>query len=61
MSAPNDDFLTKSTAKFLDSIKSPADLRRVNARDLQQVADELRAETIMRSQLPAGIWEQVSA
>ena len=46
MTAPNDDFLTKSTAKFLDSIKSPADLRRVNARDLQQVADELRAETI---------------
>jgi len=46
MTAPNDDFLTKSTTKFLDSIKSPADLRRVNARDLQQVADELRAETI---------------
>jgi 1-deoxy-D-xylulose-5-phosphate synthase len=46
MTAPNDDFLTKSTTKFLDSIKSPADLRRVNARDLPQVADELRAETI---------------
>jgi 1-deoxy-D-xylulose-5-phosphate synthase len=46
MTAPNDDFLTKSTTKFLDSIKNPADLRRVNARDLQQVADELRAETI---------------
>src|SRR6266481_4714565 len=31
---------------ILDSIKNPTDLRRVNARDLQQVADELRAETI---------------
>jgi 1-deoxy-D-xylulose-5-phosphate synthase len=31
---------------ILDSLKSPADLRRVNARDLQQVADELRTETI---------------
>jgi 1-deoxy-D-xylulose-5-phosphate synthase len=46
MTAPNDDFLTKSTTKFLDSIKSPADLRRINTQDLQQVADELRAETI---------------
>ena len=45
MTAPNDDLLTKST-NFLDSIKSPADLREVNARHLQQVADELRAETI---------------
>src|SRR5499433_3663388 len=45
MTAPNDDLLTKST-NFLDSIKSPADLRRVNARRLRQVADELRAETI---------------
>ena len=45
MTAPNDDLLTKST-NFLDSIKSPADLRGVNARHLQQVADELRAETI---------------
>jgi 1-deoxy-D-xylulose-5-phosphate synthase len=31
---------------ILDSLKSPADLRRVNARNLQQVADELRTETI---------------
>src|SRR5260221_12989730 len=31
---------------ILDSIKSPMDLRRINARDLQQVADELRDETI---------------
>jgi 1-deoxy-D-xylulose-5-phosphate synthase len=46
MTAPNDDFLTKSTTKFLDSINSPADLRRINTQDLQQVADELRAETI---------------
>ncbi len=46
MTAPNDDFLTKSTPNILDSIKSPADLRRINARNLQQVANELRAETI---------------
>jgi 1-deoxy-D-xylulose-5-phosphate synthase len=31
---------------ILDSLNSPADLRRVNARNLQQVADELRTETI---------------
>jgi 1-deoxy-D-xylulose-5-phosphate synthase len=31
---------------LLDAIKSPADLRRVNENDLQQVADELRAETV---------------
>ncbi len=31
---------------LLDTIKSPADLRRVNENDLQQVADELRAETV---------------
>ena len=34
----------KST--ILDTIKCPADLRRVNENDLRQVADELRAETI---------------
>jgi 1-deoxy-D-xylulose-5-phosphate synthase len=32
--------------KLLDTIKTPADLRRVNPKDLRQVADELRAETI---------------
>jgi 1-deoxy-D-xylulose-5-phosphate synthase len=31
---------------LLDTIKSPADLRRINENDLQQVADELRAETV---------------
>jgi len=46
MTVPNEDFLTNSTTRFLDSISSPADLRRINARHLQQVADELRAETI---------------
>jgi len=45
MTAPNDS-LNQSHPSILDSIKSPADLRRVNARNLQQVADELRAETI---------------
>src|SRR6478672_10589971 len=46
MTVPNGDFQTKPTSKLLDSIKTPADLRHVNARHLQQVADELRAETI---------------
>src|SRR5512143_4169030 len=46
MTAPNDDLLTQPNPSILDSIKSPADLRRINARHLQQVADELRAETI---------------
>ncbi len=31
---------------ILDSLNSPADLRRLDARDLQRVADELRTETI---------------
>jgi len=46
MTAPNDDPLKQTTPSILDSITSPADLRRINARNLQQVADELRAETI---------------
>jgi 1-deoxy-D-xylulose-5-phosphate synthase len=46
MTAPNDVSLNQSHPSILVSIKSPADLRRVNARHLQQVADELRAETI---------------
>lgn len=36
----------KLNRPFLDSIKIPSDLRSLNARDLRQVADELRAETI---------------
>src|SRR5437868_13494139 len=32
--------------RILEAIKNPADLRRVNEKDLQQIADELRAETI---------------
>jgi 1-deoxy-D-xylulose-5-phosphate synthase len=39
-------FQAKPDRSFLDSIKSPADLRHINARDLRQVADELRDETI---------------
>ena len=35
-----------SMTPLLDTINSPADLRRLNERQLQQVADELRAETI---------------
>ena len=46
MTAPKDDSLKQTTPSILDSIKSPADLRGINARNLQQVADELRAETI---------------
>src|SRR5689334_7674501 len=46
MTAPNDDLQAKSAVPFLDKIQTPEDLRRVNADDLQQVADELRAETI---------------
>jgi 1-deoxy-D-xylulose-5-phosphate synthase len=46
MTAPSDEFPTHSNASILDSIKTPEDLRRVNARNLQRVADELRAETI---------------
>ena len=46
MTAPKDEFLTDRTTNILDSIKSPDDLRRINARHLRQVADELRAETI---------------
>ena len=46
MTAPKDEFLIDRTSNILDSIKSPDDLRRINARHLRQVADELRAETI---------------
>ena len=46
MTAPTGIFDVAQPRPFLDSLKSPADLRRINARDLQQVADELRAETI---------------
>jgi 1-deoxy-D-xylulose-5-phosphate synthase len=45
---PDKDLHAKPTPvnSLLDSINSPADLRHINARDLPQVADELRAETI---------------
>jgi 1-deoxy-D-xylulose-5-phosphate synthase len=46
MTAPNEYLPTKPVHSLLDSIKSPADLRHINARDLPQVANELRAETI---------------
>lgn len=46
MTAITADFQAKPTRALLDSIKSPADLRLINARHLQQVADELREETI---------------
>src|SRR5665213_1708519 len=46
MTAPSVQTNLVTSRTFLDSIKTPSDLRRINARDLQQVADELRAETI---------------
>jgi 1-deoxy-D-xylulose-5-phosphate synthase len=46
MTAPHHDVSANLTSNILDSIKSPSDLRRINARDLQRVADELRSETI---------------
>jgi 1-deoxy-D-xylulose-5-phosphate synthase len=46
MTAAREVIEAKSIPSLLDSIEKPADLRQVNARDLQQVADELRAETI---------------
>src|SRR5947207_6077033 len=35
-----------SRTTILDTIRTPADLRRVNEKDLQKVADDLRGETI---------------
>jgi 1-deoxy-D-xylulose-5-phosphate synthase len=46
MTAPSGDFSTKPIRPLLDCITKPADLRQFKAQDLQQVADELRAETI---------------
>jgi predicted Ser/Thr protein kinase len=43
-----EDVVSSMTSKTtsLDAIKCPADLRRVNEKDLKKVADDLRAETI---------------
>lgn len=47
MTAPTPIFeTTHSSGSILDSLKTPADLRRLDACKLRQVADELRAETI---------------
>ena len=46
MTAPSVQTNLVTSRTLLDSIKTPSDLRHINARDLQQVADELRAETI---------------
>ena len=54
MTAPNEDLQPKSSLSLLDTINSPADLRSINARDLQQVADELRAETISAVSVTGG-------
>jgi 1-deoxy-D-xylulose-5-phosphate synthase len=46
MTAPKPIFDVTAGTPLLDTIKSPSDLRRIEASKLQQVADELRAETI---------------
>src|SRR3954466_16232631 len=46
MTPPNSAFDVAVPRPILDTIRQPADLRRINAQHLQQVADELRAETI---------------
>ena len=46
MTAPKPIFDVTEGSPLLDTIKSPADLRRIDVEQLQQVADELRAETI---------------
>jgi 1-deoxy-D-xylulose-5-phosphate synthase len=46
MTSASEEIAKQPPHSLLDSIKSPADLRHIKAADLQQVADELRAETI---------------
>jgi 1-deoxy-D-xylulose-5-phosphate synthase len=46
MTSPAKEFQIQPTRPLLDDIKTPADLRCINARHLQQVANELREETI---------------
>ncbi|MBV9262638.1 MAG: 1-deoxy-D-xylulose-5-phosphate synthase, partial [Pseudolabrys sp.] len=45
---------TQTPRSLLDDIKDPTDLRRINAQDLQRVADELRAETISAVSVTGG-------
>ena len=46
--------MTKPLTPLLDQINSPADLRRLDEKDLAQVADELRAETISAVSVTGG-------
>ncbi|MGA7972472.1 MAG: 1-deoxy-D-xylulose-5-phosphate synthase, partial [Pseudolabrys sp.] len=46
MTAPKPIFDVTEGTPLLDTIKTPADLRRIDVSQLPQVADELRAETI---------------
>ena len=46
--------MTRSATPLLDQIKDPADLRRLSAPQLRQVADELRAETISAVSVTGG-------
>jgi 1-deoxy-D-xylulose-5-phosphate synthase len=43
-----------STTPLLDTVATPGDLRRLHERDLRQVADELRAETISAVSVTGG-------
>lgn len=53
MTAP-DTVVSKTHPPLLDGIKTPADLKRVDPKDLQQIADELRAETISAVSVTGG-------
>src|SRR5271165_688903 len=44
----------RNATSLLDAIVDPADLRRLNEKDLRQVADELRAETISAVSVTGG-------
>jgi 1-deoxy-D-xylulose-5-phosphate synthase len=46
MSSPGGETITQTQRSILHSINTPADLRRIDANQLKQVADELRQETI---------------
>src|SRR5437660_1148913 len=46
--------ITATPTPLLDTVRTPADLRRLSERDLRQLADELRAETIAAVAVPGG-------
>ena len=52
---------TASKTPLLDLVKTPADLRRLDSRQLHQLADELRQETIDAVAITGGHSAPVSA